>query len=125
MSIRFYEDAQRNGEKCHKLPVVNWVARQFEEEFGNMRSAVPAFISDVRMAVELGTLTPDLGEIPWEFDAGTSALEATRFHRYIALPLDLDRQFEQLARAHGLTPNAALCLLMTWRALHGWVIPGR
>jgi hypothetical protein len=125
MSISFYEDARRNGEKCHKLPLAAWVARQFEEEFGNLRSAVPALVADVRMAVELGTLTPDLGTLRWVFAGGTSALEANRHHRYIALPLDLNRQFEQLARAHGLTPNAALCMLMTWRALHGWVIPGR
>lgn len=120
MSLHFYEEARRRGEKCHKLPLIEWVARQFEREFSQLIDAEPAIVSDVRLAVELGTLTPDLGEMRWSFNAGTSALDAPRYHRYISIPLELDRQFEKVARSHGLTSNAALCMLMTWRALHGW-----
>lgn len=77
---------------------------------------------DLWFAVEMQSLTPDLG-VPARriVDPRSSARGSRRpvqDIRSLSLPARLDREFAALARAHGFTPSMAIAFVMGWRALH-------
>jgi hypothetical protein len=81
-----------------------------------------ALCLDLWLAVEMQTLTPELGVAAKRLWEPRSSARGSRREvqdiRCVSLPAGLDRAFAELARAHGLRPSVAISFVAGWRAQH-------